>query len=150
MSYVRFGADSDVYVYPHVGGGFECCGCRLAEKIKTIATEGCKADPLFGDMEPCGKCNGKGCDACMMHGNFPRLQTRSEAIAHLQDHIKAGHKVPDYAIEGLQQELSEEGEENSPLYEDGYDGPVGINFKDGTVQKLEEIVADISKEGAKQ
>lgn len=30
MSYARFGADdSDVYVYEHVSGWLECCGCRL-------------------------------------------------------------------------------------------------------------------------
>lgn len=139
MSYVRFSDDSDIYMFAHVGGGFECCSCRLAKKIKTIFTEGTKNHCLFDDVEPCKKCNGKGCDDCMMHDNFPRLQTRSEAIAHLQDHIKAGHKLPDYAIEGLQQELSEEREENPPMYEDGYDGPVAFNFNDGTVKKITEI-----------
>ena len=27
MSYARFGRDSDVYVFLHVNGFFECCGC---------------------------------------------------------------------------------------------------------------------------
>lgn len=31
MSYARFGATSDVYVYAHVGGFVECCGCKLGD-----------------------------------------------------------------------------------------------------------------------
>ena len=27
MSYCRWGADSSVYVYEHVNGGWECCDC---------------------------------------------------------------------------------------------------------------------------
>ena len=30
MSYCRF-SDGDVYMFEHVGGGIECCGCRLVE-----------------------------------------------------------------------------------------------------------------------
>ena len=30
MSYARFGRDSDVYVYPDVGGYISCCGCSLS------------------------------------------------------------------------------------------------------------------------
>jgi hypothetical protein len=29
MSFARFGPDSDVYVYYHVGGFYDCCGCRF-------------------------------------------------------------------------------------------------------------------------
>lgn len=32
MSYARFGENSDVYVYSHVGGFIECCGCILGDK----------------------------------------------------------------------------------------------------------------------
>jgi len=33
MSYARFGWDgSDVYVFLHVGGWIECCGCWLAHE----------------------------------------------------------------------------------------------------------------------
>lgn len=32
MSYARFGWEgSDVYVYPHVSGGIECCACPMDE-----------------------------------------------------------------------------------------------------------------------
>ncbi|SIN72537.1 hypothetical protein [Agromyces cerinus] len=31
MSYARFGSGSDVYVYAHVYGFIECCGCALGD-----------------------------------------------------------------------------------------------------------------------
>ena len=135
MSYARFGDNSDVYVFPHVGGGFECCACTLAPLVKSIFTEGCTNNPLFGTITPCKKCNGTGCEHCMLHGST-RLNTRSEMIAHLKDHIKAGHRVPKYAIETLEKELKEEGEINQPVFDDGYDGPVVIDVVSGTVSKI--------------
>lgn len=108
MSYCRF-SDGDVYAYPHVDGGFECCACRLAPLVKSIFTEGCTDHPLFGDIEKCDKCNGNGCEECMLPGN-QRFHTRSEMIAHLQEHIEADHNVPSYAIEILKEELAREGE----------------------------------------
>ena len=32
MSYARFSRDSAVYVFAHVGGYLECCGCSLGDK----------------------------------------------------------------------------------------------------------------------
>jgi hypothetical protein len=134
VSYCRF-SDGDVYLYAHVGGGFECCACRLAEKVPTVFTVGCKDHPLLGDVEPCEKCNGEGCDDCMMPGSL-RLQTRSECINHLQKHRDAGHKVPEYAFEYLRKEIEEEGEKNYPIFEDGYNGPVIFNISTGEMSKL--------------
>ena len=31
MSYCRFSEDSDVYLYPHVYGNYQCCACKLGE-----------------------------------------------------------------------------------------------------------------------
>lgn len=31
MSYARWGADSDVYVFVSVYGGIECCGCKMGD-----------------------------------------------------------------------------------------------------------------------
>ena len=31
MSYCRFGPNSDVYAYPHCGGGYVCRGCSRDE-----------------------------------------------------------------------------------------------------------------------
>lgn len=32
MSFSRFGWDSDVYVFEHVGGFIQCCGCQYGEE----------------------------------------------------------------------------------------------------------------------
>jgi hypothetical protein len=71
MSYVRFGQDSDVYVFHSVYGGYECCGCHL------------NPDRGFNS------------------------KTISGAIAHLQVHIAAGHKVPQRALIRLRYENGE-------------------------------------------
>jgi hypothetical protein len=138
MSYARFGDHSDVYVFPHVGGGFECCACGLSKSVESVFTKGCKDHPIFGDIEPCDKCGGKGCEHCMMPDNT-RLNTRSEMIAHLEEHKKAGDEVPEYAIERLKEEIKTKGETNDPLFDDGYDGPVAIDFKKGTISKLTDL-----------
>lgn len=33
MSYCRFGPDSDLYVYPDVGGYFCCCACPFLDDL---------------------------------------------------------------------------------------------------------------------
>lgn len=138
MSYARFSPESDVYVFPHVGGGFECCACKMGDLVKTVFTTGYKNHPLFGNVEPCQYCHGEGCEECMMCGST-RLETRSEMIAHLEEHIKNGDKVPAYAIESLKRELEKEGERNEPLFDDGYDGPALVDFNAGTVKKLTDL-----------
>lgn len=39
MSYCRFGPDSDVYVFQHVGGGWECCGCLFGDSLRAETRE---------------------------------------------------------------------------------------------------------------
>ena len=141
MSYCRF-SDGDVYLYAHVGGGFECCGCSVSGPVRSVFTEGYKDHPLLGDIEPCESCNGEGCDACMMPG-FTKLRTRSACLEHLQKHRDAGHNVPDYAFETLRKEIKEEGEENDPYFEDGYDGPAAIDFDKGTIRKATEFFKEL-------
>ena len=70
MSYARFSRDSDVYVFAHVEGGYECCACGLAGTWGSI-----------------------------------RCQTIKEMLDHLEEHKKAGDKVPDHCIERLKSEL---------------------------------------------
>lgn len=66
MSYARFGWDgSDVYVYEHVSGFIECCGCNLVEP----------EDPDF------------------MYGSA-QLKTARLALEHLEEHVSAGQTVP--------------------------------------------------------
>ena len=114
MSYCRFSDNSDVYVFHHVGGYYQCCSCLLAEKMKSIFTVGLEKDDirckLFGEnIQPCGECHGAGCDACMLPSNT-NLNTKEEMIVYLLEHQKAGHKVPKYAIDRLKEEIElEEG-----------------------------------------
>ena len=69
MSYIRFGWEgSQVYIYEHVNGYIECCGCFLGEK---------------------GEEEGR---------YFRRSQnfsTGAEAAKHIIDHLEAGHVVPE-------------------------------------------------------
>ena len=63
MSFERF-SSSDVYIFEHVGGFIECCGC------------------LFRDSLPYDDSDG-----------FPQLATPREALEHLDYHEKAGHDI---------------------------------------------------------
>jgi len=54
------------------------------------------------------------CCACKLDATVAFL-TRSGMIAHLQEHIAAGHVVPAYAIERLQEEIETEGDEWEPV-----------------------------------
>ena len=107
MAYARF-SDGDVYVW--MGGDPDghdvlyCQVCSLLPKdVKTIFTEGGEDIPLFGDVPACGNCKGDGCDECCFHQDY-LAYTYADMIAHLGDHIAAGHKVPDYAIQRLREE----------------------------------------------
>lgn len=62
MSFERF-SSSDVYIYEHVGGFIECCGCVLAT-------------PEEGDIF-----------------GFTHLKTPREALAHLDAHEAAGYDI---------------------------------------------------------
>ena len=62
MSFERF-SSSDIYIYDHVSGFIECCGCSLI-------------DPENGDIF-----------------GFARLKTPREALAHLDLHEEAGDDI---------------------------------------------------------
>jgi len=114
MSYTKFSDESDVYVFPHIDGGFVCCACRLTPTKKTIFTTGIKNHFFFGNIEPCEKCGGEGCIDCMIHGNF-KIKTRSEVIKHLKKHIENGDNVPQRSIDILKKEIETKGEYNDPV-----------------------------------
>lgn len=107
MSYCRF-SSGDVYMYSHVGGFIECCACSLAPVEPTnmsglAAALGLNREDspeLFEDFD--------------MNGSL-QFDTRSEALAHLTAHREAGHKVPEYAFELLNKELTDLGESISPM-----------------------------------
>jgi hypothetical protein len=71
MAYSRF-FDSDIYIYPHVEGYIECCACWLNEKLDT---------GLFGLSE--------------------KIENDQSLSNHIDEHIKAGHDIP----EGLLEEI---------------------------------------------
>lgn len=62
MSFARF-SDADIYIYEHVGGFIECCGCSLI-------------DPEDGEMF-----------------GFAHLKTPREALAHLDAHEERGDDI---------------------------------------------------------
>jgi hypothetical protein len=72
MAYSRF-TDSDIYIYSHVGGWIECAACWL--------NEGSDEYSLFSMSE--------------------EIKDDGHLIAHIREHIKAGHDMP----EGLLEEI---------------------------------------------
>lgn len=62
MSFERF-SSSDVYIYEHVSGFIECCGCSLVE-------------PEDGELS-----------------GFANLKTPREALSHLDEHEAAGDDI---------------------------------------------------------
>ena len=84
MSIVRWGSDgSDLYIYQTIGTEIVCCGCLLM------------AEEPFSDG--IGRLSFT-CDS------FDKM------ISHVQEHINAGHTVPDYVIPELERrrDVSEE------------------------------------------
>jgi hypothetical protein len=64
VSFARF-SNSDVYIFEHVGGFIQCCGCSIPES---------KKEEIFG---------------------FADLETPRDAIEHLKSHKKAGDDIGD-------------------------------------------------------
>lgn len=64
MSFERF-ASSDVYIFEHVGGYIQCCGCWLSGLGISIEDD----------------------------DYFLNLKTPREALAHLDRHEEAGHDI---------------------------------------------------------
>jgi len=142
MSYCRF-SSGDVYLYPSIYGGIECCACRLADKVNTIFTEGLSEDDprikFFGiePNTPCKHCNGKGCGKCTMFGNTT-LFSRSDAIKHLEEHKKAGHKVPRHAFAYLKAEIKDVGDTKGLEIPDEKPSPI-LDLKTGKRIPLEDL-----------
>ena len=66
MAYARF-FDSDIYIYPHVGGWIECAACWLNESSDEYS--------LFSMSE--------------------EIHDDGHLITHIREHIKAGHDIPE-------------------------------------------------------
>lgn len=70
MSYCRF-LEADAYIYEHVSGWIECCGCSLEDP---------EAGEDFG---------------------FFRAKTAGEMLAHIEKHREAGDSIPQYTDERI-------------------------------------------------
>lgn len=71
MAYSRF-FDSDIYIYPHVDGYIECCGCWLNERLE---------DTLFGLSE--------------------KITNDEQLEEHLDQHLLAGHNIPEDLLQDI-------------------------------------------------
>ena len=103
MSYVRFSEDSEVYLigtteYPTPEHVIECCGCRLTadwRKPRTDAEREAVAgiDTTWAGMRPE--------DMEWDWGPVQHFRSNAEALAHLDAHVTAGHKVPVRAFDRI-------------------------------------------------
>ena len=105
MSYCRSnGRDSDVYLIG-TAHSLECFGAGWELEAESPVHDRFMAPSwgrVDGEIVPTGEFH-----------EAPKSYTtvsRSEMIDHLLAHRAAGHKVPDYAIERLQKEISEAGD----------------------------------------
>lgn len=91
MSYSRF-SGADVYTFFSVSGKLECCGCILQEREWVD-------DPTW----PIFKGHLQAVD--------PIIETEFDStaamVAHLREHIAAGHHVPDYVIPAIEADDAE-------------------------------------------
>ena len=100
MSYVHFGPDSNVYLIgttaqdgAHV---IECCGCQLTADIRKPRTDEERlrvADAAFVGFDPI--------ETEWDFGPVQWFRTVDETVVHLKAHQEAGHKVPQYAFDGV-------------------------------------------------
>lgn len=86
MSYARMGKDSDVYVLGLIMvDGYTCMACKLTEE-REVFNEGLnRTFRVRGDTT---------------------VDTPQDMIAHLKEHMDAGHKVPKDAIKRLKEDAS--------------------------------------------
>lgn len=85
MSIANFGEDSDVFVYRTFSGHHACASCKL--------------NPIH-DYERGG----------VEHISFGSvyMDTKTDLLLHLQEHVSAGHKVPGEVLYNLEKDISVE------------------------------------------
>lgn len=126
MSYCRWGPHSDVYMYEHVDGHVTCCYCRLRkvlphpwwyEPLRRIRWWLVQWLDLITNLVTLATLT-------LWHLRFPfhwhmwsaryaepmeddpHFETYQGAFEHLQEHLAAGHKVPQYAFERLAEDIA--------------------------------------------
>ena len=110
MSYCRSPSEGDVYMF---GSGtkdktwIECCGCKLTSTTPFLIYPSDRDyDLMIQQAKELGRpyIEGEPYDA----GGAPRslmLDSPEEALEHLLEHLEAGHKVPETALERLRAEI---------------------------------------------
>ena len=88
MSYSRF-IEADVYVFMHVSGYLQCCGCWISD-----------LNPVDPDY----------------HNSFNAHSTQ-EMVDHIVKHKRRGHRVPADLIENLWQDDEENFPKTEDNYE---------------------------------
>lgn len=95
MSYARIGPDSDVYLIGTSHSGrhvIQCCGCLLVPRGPWPPGHGPEPTLNGAPLLP-------GTDWYLEP--FPEFTDAEGALAHLEAHRQAHHKVPEYAVEGI-------------------------------------------------
>lgn len=83
MSVVRWGPDSDLYIYPTVDDGpIVCCGCPLMPPTGTHS-------PVLEDT--------------IYEQDDYTCTTWDEMITHVRQHVSHGDTVPEYVIPDMEQ-----------------------------------------------
>jgi hypothetical protein len=117
MSYARFGNGSDVYVFTS-SRALECCGCILQHREWVD-------DPSHAFLKGYFKAVGT-----IIQTEF---DSNEGMIAHLEQHVAAGHDVPDYTFERLRDPA--DAAENKAIWEkykgERDDGPTGMDAGKG-------------------
>lgn len=83
MSFARFGAGSDLYVFASVSGGVECCGCLLPVGVY-------EQDEVY-ESRFIGRVEHKRGDPRFESRQFFDLES---LLQHYRDHQAVGHAVP--------------------------------------------------------
>ena len=136
MSYVRFGKNSDVYVYGDVGGFISCCGCKLAKEhtagpgasakfyVARFLTSFVQLAEALIAIATLGFVHPSWSFTLILRWRWwsppryredPKFGRYSDAIQHLREHRAAGHRVPQSAFNRLRLEM-EDGDLFAPEY----------------------------------
>jgi hypothetical protein len=102
VSYVRFSDESEVYLIGTKAEGdahvIECCGCRLTADVRKARTDEERAQVAdisisLTEADPA--------DLEWDWGPVQHFTAGPDALAHLQAHREAGHRVPDSAFDRI-------------------------------------------------
>lgn len=91
MSYCRLGSTSDVHLYPDIEGNYVCCVCKLTNLEHHTVEFPWESEPFHS----------------YCHSDTVLPDARS-ALAHMNNHKVADHRVPPYVIERLESEIEGE------------------------------------------